>query len=395
MLNFIKDITYNLGKIRIEIAIAAGVFILFILFSFLAAKVAKWINTKFCKHSLHPVLSIRFVRWIFSIWGLLAALYIIHKGFTANDIYYYEPFFKLIIDLTFIAAVIYITIIAYKFIYYAIEKYIRMEKGYNDRNISTLAGKVLKLMLGMIALIIILDHYDININSFVVSLGIGSFAIAFAAQETLSNFISGVVILIDRPFVIGDTIKTSSGSVGKVEYIGLRTCKILTLEDKYLIIPNTELTKSSILNYREKRSKYKIRFNFFIPFTFDIDEFKSELLSRVKEGDLIMNEPAPSFVYQGMTTDSFEITVVCFTSKYENDLNATNFVKETIFRIINEFKKSTHAPIHLSISNKSLAAGLIGNQAVNAPKINIDEATIDEAKNEDPRDQSENSSISR
>jgi len=161
-----SDLIFNLGRIKLEVLIAAGVFIVFILLSFLAALLAKWINNTFCKHSLHPVLSIRFVRWVFIIWGLLAGLNIIHAGFTSNDIYYYEGFFKFISDITFVAAVLYITILAYKFIYYAIEKYIRKEKGHTDRNITSLVSKVLKLMFGVLALILILDHYSVNINSF-------------------------------------------------------------------------------------------------------------------------------------------------------------------------------------------------------------------------------------
>jgi small conductance mechanosensitive channel len=337
-LNNLQDLIFNLGLIKLELLIAAGVFILFMLVSFLASLLARWINNSFCKHSLTPVISIKFVRWIFIIWGILAGLHIIHTGFTSHDIYSYESFFKLVGDLTFIAAVLYITILAYKFVYYAIEKYIRKEKGHTDRNITSLVSKVLKLMFTLVALILVLDHYSININSFVVSLGIGSFAIAFAAQETLSNFISGVVILIDRPFIIGDTIKTSSGSVGKVEYIGLRACTIITLEDKYLIVPNSDLTKSSIINYRNQRDKFKIRFNFFIPYTYNLDEFKDTLLGRIKNSDLIMDDPAPSFIYQSMALEEFEITIVCFTEAYANDTNASNFVKESVYKLLNEFE---------------------------------------------------------
>ncbi len=361
MFRNLQDLVFNLGRIKLEVLIAAGVFVVFILISFLAALLAKWINNTFCKHSLHPVLSIKFVRYIFIFWGILSGLHIIHKGFTANDIYYYESFFTFVSDITFIAAVLYITILTYKFIYYAIDKYIRKEKGHTDRNITSLVSKILKLMLSLVALIIILDHYSININSFVVSLGIGSFAIAFAAQETLSNFISGVVILIDRPFVIGDTIKTSSGSVGKVEYIGLRACTIITLEDKYLIIPNSELTKSSIINYRNQRERFKIRFNFFIPYSYDLDDFKNSLLNKIKGSSLIMDQPPPHFIYQSMALEEFEITIVCYTEAYANDTIASNFVKESVYKLLNEFENKSLIDDNVKKGAKQSESGDISN----------------------------------
>jgi len=83
-----------------------------------------------------------------------------------------------------------------------------------------LTSKVVNILVGMVAIIIILDHFGINIGSLLVSLGVGSLAVALAAQETIANMIAGFVILVDRPFRVGDRIELSTKEIGDVQAIG-------------------------------------------------------------------------------------------------------------------------------------------------------------------------------
>lgn len=73
-----------------------------------------------------------------------------------------------------------------------------------------LTTRVTNLLAGMVAVIIVLDHFGVNIGSLLVSLGVGSLAIALVAQETLANMIAGFVILVDRPFRVGDRVELQS-----------------------------------------------------------------------------------------------------------------------------------------------------------------------------------------
>lgn len=118
-----------------------------------------------------------------------------------------------------------------------------------DDEIVPLLRRTLKIIIWIIASLIILPLYGINISALIATLGVSSLAIALAAQDTIANIISGFMIMFDRPFRIGDKIKIPSGEIVEVLEIGVRRSKFL-LEDKAIIIvPNTDLSKSRIINY--------------------------------------------------------------------------------------------------------------------------------------------------
>ena len=118
-----------------------------------------------------------------------------------------------------------------------------------DDELIPLLRRVSKIAIWIIALLIILPFYGINISALIATLGVGSLAIALAAQDTIANIISGFMIMVDRPFRIGDKIKLPSGETVKVLDIGGRRSKFLSEDKAIIIVPNLELSKSKIVNY--------------------------------------------------------------------------------------------------------------------------------------------------
>jgi len=108
----------------------------------------------------------------------------------------------------------------------------------------------------------ILHYFEKDVSSIIVSLGVGSLAVALAAKDTLANMISGFMIMTDRPFRIGDRIMLESGEKGDVYDIGLRSTKILTF-DNTLISPEGGL-------FKKGRGSGLSRYLLF----FGIDEFR-------------------------------------------------------------------------------------------------------------------------
>ena len=109
--------------------------------------------------------------------------------------------------------------------------------------------RFLKVILWIIALLVILPLYGVNINALIATLGVGSLAIALAAQDTIANIISGFMIMLDKPFRIGDKIKLPSGELVEVLDIGVRRSKFSSEDKAIIIMPNLELSKSKIINY--------------------------------------------------------------------------------------------------------------------------------------------------
>jgi len=118
-----------------------------------------------------------------------------------------------------------------------------------DDEIIPLLRRLLQVVVWIIALLIILPFYGVNINALIAALGVGSLAIALAAQDTIANVIAGFLIMIDRPFIIGDKIKIPSGELVEVLDIGIRRSKFLAEDKAIIIVPNLDLSKSKIVNY--------------------------------------------------------------------------------------------------------------------------------------------------
>lgn len=119
-----------------------------------------------------------------------------------------------------------------------------------DDEMIPLLKRIANIVIWTIALLIILPLFGININALIAALGVGSLAIALAAQDTIANIIAGFMIMVDKPFRIGDKISLPSGETVKVLDIGVRRSKFLSEDNKAIVIvPNLELSKSKIVNY--------------------------------------------------------------------------------------------------------------------------------------------------
>ncbi len=114
---------------------------------------------------------------------------------------------------------------------------------------STIVQGITRALILGLGLLIILGTMGISITPVIASLGITSLAVALALQPTLTNFFSGVQLVIDKPIRVGDFIEIESGEQGFVEKIGWRTTWIRMLPNNFIIIPNSVLSQSKIINY--------------------------------------------------------------------------------------------------------------------------------------------------
>ncbi|MBW4574864.1 MAG: mechanosensitive ion channel family protein [Aphanothece sp. CMT-3BRIN-NPC111] len=109
---------------------------------------------------------------------------------------------------------------------------------------------IANFIIAAIAIIIFAQTHKINIFGLVASLGIGGLAVAFAAQKTLEQILGGIVIYLDRPFIVDDYIGLPDGTFGRVESIGLRSTKIRSSgKGTLVIVPNSSLTQVNIENF--------------------------------------------------------------------------------------------------------------------------------------------------
>jgi len=138
----------------------------------------------------------------------------------------------------------------------------KLQEKYNfsiDKIIYTFLAKILRFIIVALTLSIIAEEFGFNVNGFITGLGIGGLAVALAAQDTLGNIFGGFAIILDKPFSIGDWIKTNSAE-GTVEDISFRSTKIRTFANAIVSVPNSKLSNESITNWT-RMQKRRITFN--------------------------------------------------------------------------------------------------------------------------------------
>lgn len=121
----------------------------------------------------------------------------------------------------------------------------------------TLAVWSMRLIVLVLALSVSLAHFGIDVTGFAVFLGIIGFALSLAGRDVLADVISGAIILIDQPYRIGDRIDLPAlDSWGDVVDIGMRSTRILTIENRMVIVPNSQIGKDQVVNYSDPDPSY-------------------------------------------------------------------------------------------------------------------------------------------
>jgi len=117
------------------------------------------------------------------------------------------------------------------------------------KTIAPTLDKVAKFLIAIIGLMVILSSLGVSVTAPLAALGIGGIAIAFALQSTLSDFLSGIYLMADRPVRVGDYVELESGQKGYVTDIGWRSTRIKELPNNIIIVPNSRLAGTIVTNF--------------------------------------------------------------------------------------------------------------------------------------------------
>jgi len=182
------------------------------------------------------------------------------------------------------------------------------------------------LILTLIA-VTALRELGFNLGILLGAAGILTVAAGFASQTSVSNIISGLFLLMDRPFQAGDVIEVG-GTVGIVNEIELLSVKLRTFQNALVRIPNEEMIKTQVTNY----TYYPIRridIEVGVAYKEDIAKVREILLEVADRNPLCLEEPSPLFVYKGYGNSSIDLLLGVWIKK-ENYLTVVNSIKEEI-----------------------------------------------------------------
>jgi len=183
--------------------------------------------------------------------------------------------------------------------------------GKKDPTLNTFLCGLLSLILKILLLISVASMVGIATTSFIAVIGAAGLAIGLALQGSLGNFAGGVLILIFKPFKVGDVIE-AQGYLGSVVEISILYTIVNTFDNRRIIIPNGDLSNSSLTNL----SAYPTRrcdMSFGIGYGDDIDKAKATIKRLVEEDERSLKDPEPMIVVGGLGDSSVDLTVRVWT----------------------------------------------------------------------------------
>ena len=191
------------------------------------------------------------------------------------------------------------------------------------------------------AVVIALDVLGVNVMPFIAGAGVLGVAVGFAAKDTLSNLIAGILLIIDRPFEIGDRIEVwsapkGSASWGDVIDIGLRATRIKTTDNIVVIIPNNEIMTRDIVNYTILSTSIRVRINIGIAYDADLVSAKELIIQAAKTADWILTDPAPKVVVRNFGESSVDLQARVWIKDARRRMDTIDHITDTVKTLFNQ-----------------------------------------------------------
>ncbi|MDD2584265.1 MAG: mechanosensitive ion channel family protein [Bacteroidales bacterium] len=194
----------------------------------------------------------------------------------------------------------------------------------------------IQIILWSFGFLLILSNTGADVNSLLAGLGIGGIAVALAMQNILGDIFASFSILIDRPFQVGDFIKTGTES-GVVEKIGIKTTHLKTLDGQTLIIANQELTTTRVENYRQVEKRRSL---FTLGIVYETNQESLEKIPKIIKDIVEKYEVAEfdrcHFKSYGDFSLNFEVSFYLEVDDYKSFLDVVEKVNLDIFRAFKE-----------------------------------------------------------
>jgi small-conductance mechanosensitive channel len=196
-----------------------------------------------------------------------------------------------------------------------------------DRSLQYAIAQVVSNIVLVVGIVIVLENTGIHLAALAVFAGALGVGLGFGLQNIASNFISGLVILAERPITIGDRIEVA-GIAGQVEHIRARSTVIRTNDNIMMIVPNTKFIDSPVTNWTYDDRRVRFRISVGVAYGSDVNKVRDALLAVAHENSHTLKEPAPSVFLEQFRDSSIDFKLIVWTSemsarpsRYRSDLN--------------------------------------------------------------------------
>ena len=210
-------------------------------------------------------------------------------------------------------------------------------KGFRARKMDEALGRFLgsmaKYAVLAAAVISALGRIGVEAASLITIFATAGLAVGLALQGSLSNFASGVMILLFRPFDIGDKVEVA-GATGNIKDIGIMATTILTLDNHRIIIPNSNVMSGNITNYTAE-GQIRGAVGVGVAYGSDVVQVQDVLVKAAKSVGLVLDDPAPVIAFVGLGASSLDFDVLVW-SKPDDYIDMLAAVRTAVYDHLND-----------------------------------------------------------
>lgn len=217
----------------------------------------------------------------------------------------------------------------------------KMKEKWNQKVDDSMFLFILKVIRGIIYVIagfIVITELGVNLNGLVAGLGIGGVIVTLAAQDTAKNLFGGLVIFIDKPFVVGDWIQMDTFE-GTVEDITFRSTRVRTFENSLVNIPNSIISNASIINWSKmEKRRYKLNLTIELDTPLDkLEKFKIRVKDMLQARDAIFDDSI-IVKFDTISDNGLNVLICSYTDSvdYNSYLAEKEDINYKIMRILQE-----------------------------------------------------------
>ena len=196
-----------------------------------------------------------------------------------------------------------------------------------DRSLQYAIAQIVSNIVLIVGIFIVLDNAGIHLGALTVFAGAVGVGVGFGLQNIASNFISGLVILAERPITVGDRVEVA-GIAGQVRHIRARSTVIVTNDNITMIVPNTKFIDSPVTNWTYGDPRVRFRIPIGVAYGSEVNRVREALIAAAREHPAALSDPAPSVFLDkfGDSTIDFELVVWSMEMSYrprrfKSDLN--------------------------------------------------------------------------
>ncbi|MDQ4078476.1 MAG: mechanosensitive ion channel family protein [Chloroflexota bacterium] len=231
-------------------------------------------------------------------------------------------------------------ILLHRLITNLLDWYIHKEAGANepmlDKELLPFLHRLLTIILLTSTIVLILQDLGKPVGSLIATLGIGSLAVALAAQSTLSDIIAGILILVDRRYRVGDRIELlNDGIIGDVQEIGLRTTHILTLDYRMVIVPNSMIANNMVVNHAYPDGNLRVDLPIGVAYGEDIRHVKAVLLAAIRRIEGVQQVRHPDVVLTDFADSAVNLEMRVWINAFADKPKMIDRINEAAYTALN------------------------------------------------------------